>query len=92
MHKQLGFIKAALVIITAVVLLAVSGISVREHLNPSELASTTEQVAERGENLYTQRLEKPLNTFIITPATVAWEHIEQYGVGSVAGWLEDILN
>lgn len=90
--KEAGFIKGSLIIIIAVVVLAASGISVREHLNPSEIASTTEQAAERGENFYTEHLEKPLNTIIITPATIAWEHVEKYGVESAAGWLENILN
>jgi hypothetical protein len=92
MDKSPGFIKAALIIIVAVAILAASGISVREHLSPDEIASTTEQVAERGENFYTKHVEVPLHTIIFTPATIVWEYIEEYGVGSVTDWLENTMN
>ena len=92
MKKSPGFIKAALIIIVAVAILAASGISVRDNLNPEQIASTTEQVAERGENFYTRHVEVPLHTIIITPATIVWEYIEEYGVGSVESWLETILS
>lgn len=90
--KEAGFIKGFGVIIIAVALLAASGISVREHLSPDEIASTTEKVAERGESFYTEHIEKPLDTIIITPATIVWDHVEEYGVESVVGWLENILH
>jgi hypothetical protein len=90
--KPAGFIKGFFVILVAVVLLAVSGISVRKYLNPEKMASTTEQVTQKGESFYTQRLEKPLNTIIITPASIAWEYIEEYGVGSITDWFHEILN
>lgn len=79
MRHQAGFSKILILIILGIVLLTVSGISLRDYAeSPKDIANETQQVYEDAETTYEGKIKDPLHTYIIDPAETAWSYLKIY--------------
>lgn len=91
MYQESGFIRIPLLIIVAILILFLSGVSLRNQVENLEPQETAQYISSRAENIYINHLQLPIEQLVVQPATVVWKYTKEYGISVIAGFLGSLL-
>lgn len=92
MRQRTGFSKILILIILGIVLLTVSGVSLRDYAeSPSDIANETKQMYQNASTTYESQIQEPLHTYIINPAQTAWAYLKLYIIKPLKDFLSSLI-
>lgn len=87
-----GLIQFLVVIIVAVLVLTLSGFSIRDNVSKDAIISHAKSAKNTVSQTYDNHLSEQINTFVIEPSGVVWEYTRVYGIDAITHNIEAILN